>query len=107
LTRSKRGSTGPAHGNRGLAPDGAHFVMAGRQAQGTWNAAVFSAADGNLVHSVDTKKTHHSRPVHGGWTVPHHFSAKWPATAEGREWPPWGRLQIYRMRPNERRLQTI
>src|SRR5262249_46912755 len=37
-------------------PSGEHFAMAGRQAQGTWNAAIFSARDGSLVQSIDTKK---------------------------------------------------
>jgi WD40 repeat protein len=36
-----------------LAPSGA-FLMAGRQAQGTWNAALF-ADDGKLLASLDTK----------------------------------------------------
>jgi WD40 repeat protein len=36
-----------------VTPDG-NFLMAGRQAQGTWNAALF-AADGKLVASLDTK----------------------------------------------------
>jgi WD40 repeat protein len=36
-------------------PDGQSFLMAGRQAQGTWNAAIFSATDGKLLTSVDTK----------------------------------------------------
>lgn len=35
-------------------PDGSCFAMAGRQAQGTWNAAIFSAADGKLMVSADT-----------------------------------------------------
>ena len=36
-------------------PEGNAFLMAGRQAQGTWNAALFSAADGKLLASLDTK----------------------------------------------------
>ena len=36
-----------------FAPSGA-FLMAGRQAQGTWNAALF-ADDGKLLASLDTK----------------------------------------------------
>ena len=36
------------------APDGKRFVMAGRQAQGTWTTALF-AADGKLLASLDTK----------------------------------------------------
>jgi len=37
------------------SPDASAFVMAGRQAQGTWNAALFSTADGKLLASLDTK----------------------------------------------------
>jgi WD40 repeat protein len=36
-------------------PDASAFLMAGRQAQGSWNAAVFNTADGALVTSLDTK----------------------------------------------------
>lgn len=38
-----------------FSPDGRTFVMAGRQAQGSWNAAIFSAEDGKLLASLDTK----------------------------------------------------
>lgn len=38
-----------------LTPDGTAFLMAGRQAQGSWNAALFSATDGTLMTSLDTK----------------------------------------------------
>ena len=37
-----------------FTPDGKAFVMAGRQAQGTWTTALF-AADGKLLASLDTK----------------------------------------------------
>ena len=78
-------------------PDGAHFVMAGRQAQGTWNAAVFSAADGNLVHSVDTKKRiTHARFTADGQSLIISGANGQPQRKAG-EWPPWGRLQIYRI----------
>jgi WD40 repeat protein len=36
-------------------PDGQSFLMAGRQAQGTWNAALFGAKDGALICSIDAK----------------------------------------------------
>jgi WD40 repeat protein len=78
-------------------PDGAHFVMAGRQAQGTWNAALFSAADGNLVHSVDTKKRiTHARFTADGQSLIICGANGQPQRKDG-EWPPWGRLQIYRI----------
>jgi len=37
------------------SPDGARFLMAGRQAQGSWNAAAFATTDGALLASLDTK----------------------------------------------------
>ena len=78
-------------------PGGAHFVMAGKQAQGTWNAALFSAADGALVHSIDTKK----RITHARFTAD--GKSLIIAGATGQEppklgvWPPWGRVQVYRV----------
>jgi hypothetical protein len=41
--------------NIAYLPDGQAFLMAGRQAQGTWNAAVFSAHDGKQLATLDTK----------------------------------------------------
>ena len=78
-------------------PSGSHFVMAGRQAQGTWNAALFMASDGSLVHSLDTKK----RITHARFTAGGHSLLV--AGAEGQPqrkpgfWPPWGRVQVYKV----------
>ena len=36
-------------------PSGKSFVMAGRLAQGKWNTGFFDAANGAMVHSLDTK----------------------------------------------------
>ncbi len=78
-------------------PDGSHFVMAGRQAQGTWNAAVFSAADGVLAHSIDTKKRiTHARFTAGGQSLVLAGANGQPQPKLGF-WPPWGRLQVYRV----------
>ncbi len=77
-------------------PSGSHFIMAGRQAQGTWNAALFSA-DGSLVHSLDTKKriTHARFSADGGTLL---VSG---ATGQPKRkldvWPDWGRVQSYRL----------
>jgi WD40 repeat protein len=79
-------------------PDGQHFVMAGRQAQGTWNVALFSAADGNLVHSVDTKE----RVTQARFTADGRSlilcGANGQPKREDNRWPPWGRLQVYRLK---------
>jgi WD40 repeat protein len=76
-------------------PDGGAFVMAGRQAQGTWNAAIFNAADGKLVCSVDTKKriTHARFSSDGGRLVL--AGAKGQPAREKGKWPDWGRIQTY------------
>src|SRR5258708_12972935 len=83
--------------NGAWTAEGAPLVMAGGQAQGTWNAAVFSAADGNLVHSVDTKKRiTHARFTADGQSLIISGVNGQPQRKDG-EWPPWGRLQIYRI----------
>lgn len=78
-------------------PQGETFLMAGRQAQGTWNAAVFSASDGNLMHSLDTKmritKAHFSKD--GGMLVLSAAQGQ-PGPKDGK-WPNWGKLQVYRV----------
>ncbi len=78
-------------------PSGTHFVMAGRQAQGTWNAALFSAADGSLVHSVDTKK----RITHARFTADGNTLIIAGANGQAQRklgfWPAWGKLQVYRV----------
>jgi len=78
-------------------PDGTHFVMAGRQAQGNWNAALFSAADGSLVHSLDTKKRiTQARYSADGQKLFITGANGQPQRKDGA-WPSWGRLQIYRV----------
>jgi WD40 repeat protein len=78
-------------------PGGKHFVMAGRQAQGTWNAATFSAETGELVHSIDTKK----RITHSRFTKDGASLVISGATGQGQRkagvWPEWGREQRYRV----------
>jgi WD40 repeat protein len=76
-------------------PDGSHFLMAGRQAQGTWNAALFSAADGSLVLSLDTKKRlTHSRFSADGSTLVLAGAGGQPQRKLDK-WPEWGVLQSY------------
>jgi WD40 repeat protein len=78
-------------------PDGKHFVMAGRQAQGTWNLAVFNASDGNLVQSLDTKK----RITQARFTADGKRLVISGATGQpqpkDKKWPSWGRVQVYRI----------
>lgn len=79
-------------------PSSEFFMMAGRQAQGTWNAAVFSAADGSVIHSLDTKK----RITQLRFTPDGQFLALagangQPARNKEGQWPPWGKLQLYKV----------
>jgi len=78
-------------------PNGRHFLMAGRQAQGTWNAAVFDSSDGNLVQSLDTKKriTHAVFTADGKSLVISGATGQ-PQRKDGK-WPAWGRVQVYRV----------
>ncbi len=77
-------------------PDGTCFVMAGRQAQGTWNAAVFSAADGALVHSVDTKKRiTQARFLEGGAKLVLAGAAGQPGRDKDGKWPDYGRIRVF------------
>ncbi len=76
-------------------PDGSAFLMAGKQAQGTWNAALFSAAEGTLLASLDTKSRVSQALFSGdGKTL-------FLAAAAGQEkrqadgkWPDYGRIHI-------------
>lgn len=78
-------------------PAGTHFVMAGRQAQGTWNAALFSANDGNLVHSIDTKKRiTQARFTADGARLIIAGATGQPQRKAG-SWPNWGKVQVYRV----------
>jgi len=77
-------------------PDGKSFVMAGKQAQGTWNAAIFST-DGNLVHSIDTKKRiTQARFTKDGESLIISGATGQPQRKDGK-WPSWGKLQTYRV----------
>ena len=77
------------------APDGTAFVMAGRQAQGTWNAAIFSTADGKLMASLDTK----SRVTRGlfspdGKTLFLSAAVGQPNRDKNGKWPDYGRIHV-------------
>ena len=75
-------------------PDGSHFFMAGRQAQGTWNAALFSAQDGSLVHSVDTKnRITQARFSADGKSIVLSAAHSQPHRKNGL-WPEWGKVQL-------------
>jgi WD40 repeat protein len=76
-------------------PDGTHFVMAGRQAQGTWNLAVFDSSDGNLAQSLDTKmRITQARFAADGERLIISGATGQPQRKDGK-WPSWGRVQAY------------
>jgi hypothetical protein len=77
------------------APDGNAFLMAGRQAQGTWNAAIFSATDGKLLASLDTK----SRVTRGLFSADGKMlflsaAVGQPNRDKAGKWPDYGRIHV-------------
>jgi len=77
------------------APDGSAFVMAGRQAQGSWNAALFSTTDGKLLASLDTK-SRVTRSVFSanGQTLFLAAAIGQPARDKDGKWPDYGRIHV-------------
>lgn len=78
----------------GFAPDGKSFVMAGRQAQGSWTTAIFSESDGALLASLDTKSrvsSHHF--AHDGKQL---FLGGGHGQHERKDgkWPDFGEIQV-------------
>ena len=60
-------------------------------------AALFSASDGELIHSIDTKKRiTQARFSADGNTLVLAGALGQPARKNG-EWPEWGRVQAYRL----------
>ena len=77
-------------------PDGAYFVMAGRQAQGTWNAAIFSASDGRLAHSIDTKNRITQAIFSSDGASLFIGGCNGQPERKDGQWESWGRMQVYR-----------
>ena len=77
------------------SPDGSAFLMAGRQAQGTWNAALFSTADGKLITSLDTK-SRVTRSVFSadGKTLFLAAANGQPGRDKDGNWPDYGRIHV-------------
>jgi WD40 repeat protein len=77
------------------SPDGSAFLMAGRQAQGTWNAALFSATDGKLLSSLDTKsRVTRSLFSPDGTTLFLAAATGQPARDKDGKWPEYGRIHV-------------
>ena len=76
-------------------PDGSAFLMAGKQAQGTWNAALFSTADGKLIASLDTK-SRVTRSVFSadGKTLFLAAANGQPPRDKDGKWPDYGKIHV-------------
>ncbi len=76
-------------------PDGSAFLMAGRQAQGTWNAAIFSTTDGKLITSLDTK-SRVTRSVFSadGKTLFLAAATGQPPRDKDGKWPHYGKIHV-------------
>ena len=80
-------------------PDGKSFVMAGKLAQGKWNAALFDSASGHLIHSLDTKM----RITDAVWLSAGAQLALVGATSQERKkngrCPDFGHVRIFDLQP--------
>ena len=76
-------------------PDGSAFIMAGKQAQGTWNAALFSTTDGKLIASLDTK-SRVTRSVFSadGKTLFLAAATGQPGRDKSGKWPDYGKIHV-------------
>jgi WD40 repeat protein len=76
-------------------PDGSAFIMAGRQAQGSWNAALFSTQDGKLLASLDTKsRVTRSLFSADGRRLFLAAATGQPARDKDGKWPDYGRIHV-------------
>lgn len=81
-----------------FAPDGRAFVMAGRQAQGTWTTGLF-ADDGKLLASLDTKsRVTRAAFAPDGRTVYLAAAVGQPARKDGK-WGDYGRIHVVMVNP--------
>ena len=76
-------------------PDGSAFLMAGKQAQGTWTAALFSTTDGKLITSLDTK-SRVTRSIFSadGKTLFLAAATGQPARDKDGKWPDYGKIHV-------------
>ena len=76
-------------------PDQKLFLMAGRLAQGRWNAALFDASSGAILHSLDAKM----RVTDAVWLNNGSQLALAGATGQGKKkdgkYPKFGHIKLY------------
>ena len=78
-------------------PRGDYFAMAGRQAQGNWNAAIFSAAGGNLADSFDSKNRITQTTFVSDGTLLFVGAADGQPQRNAGVLGSWGRVQVHRV----------
>lgn len=78
-------------------PSGKYFVMAGRLAQGKWNAGFFDESSGELIHSLDTKaRLTKIRFTPDGGKLYLAGGIAQPKAKDGN-YPPFGRIFVYEL----------
>jgi WD40 repeat protein len=75
-------------------PDGSAFIMAGRQAQGTWTTALFAAADGKLLASLDTKSRVTRAAFAADGKTLYLAAAVGQPQRKDRKWGDYGRVHV-------------
>jgi hypothetical protein len=75
-------------------PDGCAFVMAGRQAQGTWTTAVFNAGDGKKITSLDTKSRVTRAHFSPDCSTLYLSAAPGQPAREKGQWKPFGKVHV-------------
>ena len=77
------------------SPDGTLFFMGGRQAQGTWNGALFSTANGKLLASIDTKsRVTRAAFKRDGTQLFLAAAIGQPHRTKEAKWPDYGRIHM-------------
>lgn len=84
-----------------VSPDGAHFVMAGRLAQGSWNVALFETSSGKLLASVDNKTRITGAKFSQNGQYIYLSGAKSQGEKKDGQWPDFGRLFTYEISTSE------
>ena len=76
-------------------PDKSKFLMAGKLAQGKWNAALFDLASGSLLHALDTKmRITDAAWLHGGTQLALAGATGQEKKKDGRS-PDFGHIKLF------------